>query len=197
MKRIRCRREARTGGSSFIGTLAARDSGDDVGDNAVIELVDFVLQQQLALFQPGDFQLVDSPLFAQGQDLLVQAAMLGLQQLQQLPGIVVVVHWPQSIAQVRLDVIRPRFDGTGRQDDSRIPKHKTNGTFRDLLVPLSVQLRKGMTPMDQSQVEDLESKHAQLEALIDEEEHRPHPDEIRLHELKKEKLKVKDAMVGH
>ena len=41
--------------------------------------------------------------------------------------------------------------------------------------------------MDQSQVEALEQKHAQLEALIDEEEHRPHPDDIRLHELKKEK----------
>jgi hypothetical protein len=56
---------------------------------------------------------------------------------------------------------------------------------------------KGMTPMDQTQVAALESKHAYLEALIDEEEHRPHPDDIRLHELKKEKLKVKDEMVGH
>ena len=51
--------------------------------------------------------------------------------------------------------------------------------------------------MDQTQVAALESKHAPLEALIDEEEHRPHPDDIRLHELKKEKLKVKDEMVGH
>ena len=38
---------------------------------------------------------------------------------------------------------------------------------------------------------------ARLEALIDEEEHRPHPDDIRLHELKKEKLRVKDELVGH
>jgi hypothetical protein len=51
--------------------------------------------------------------------------------------------------------------------------------------------------MDQAQVEALEQKHAHLEALIDEEEHRPHPDDIRLHELKKEKLRVKDLMVGH
>jgi hypothetical protein len=51
--------------------------------------------------------------------------------------------------------------------------------------------------MDQSQVEALEHKHAELEAMIDEEEHRPHPDDIRLHELKKEKLKVRDLMVGH
>ena len=51
--------------------------------------------------------------------------------------------------------------------------------------------------MDQSQVEALELKHAELEALIDEEEHRPHPDDVRLHELKKEKLRVKDVLVGH
>ena len=54
-----------------------------------------------------------------------------------------------------------------------------------------------MTPMDYAQAEALESKHAQLEALIDEEEHRPHPDDIRLHQLKKEKLRIKDEMVGH
>ena len=51
--------------------------------------------------------------------------------------------------------------------------------------------------MDQTQVAALEQQHAHLEELIDEEEHRPHPDDIRLHELKKEKLKVKDEMVGH
>ena len=51
--------------------------------------------------------------------------------------------------------------------------------------------------MDYPQAEVLEAKHAQLEALIDEEEHRPHPDDIRLHELKKEKLRIKDEMLGH
>ena len=51
--------------------------------------------------------------------------------------------------------------------------------------------------MDQVQAEALEQKHAHLEALIDQEEHRPHPDDIRLHELKKEKLRIKDAIVGH
>ena len=51
--------------------------------------------------------------------------------------------------------------------------------------------------MDQVQAEALEQKHAALEALIDQEEHRPHPDDIRLHELKKEKLRIKDVMVGH
>jgi hypothetical protein len=51
--------------------------------------------------------------------------------------------------------------------------------------------------MDKVQVEELESKHAALHALIEEEEHRSHPDEDLLHRLKKEKLRLKDAMAGH
>ena len=54
-----------------------------------------------------------------------------------------------------------------------------------------------MAPMDKSQAEALESKHAALHALIDEEEHRPHPDEDLLHRLKKEKLRLKDELAGH
>ena len=51
--------------------------------------------------------------------------------------------------------------------------------------------------MDKGIAEALESKHAALHALIDEEEHRTHPDEDLLHRLKKEKLKLKDEMAGH
>ena len=40
-----------------------------------------------------------------------------------------------------------------------------------------------MTPMVQAQVDSLENKHASLEAMIDEEEHRPPPDDIKLHQL--------------
>ena len=54
-----------------------------------------------------------------------------------------------------------------------------------------------MAPMDKAQVEALESKHHALHALIDEEEHRPHPDEDLLHRLKKEKLRLKDELAGH
>ena len=50
--------------------------------------------------------------------------------------------------------------------------------------------------MDQGHVDSLENKHASLEAMIDEEEHRPHPDDIKLHQLKKEKLRVKDVLTG-
>ena len=51
--------------------------------------------------------------------------------------------------------------------------------------------------MDTAQVEELESKHAALHALIEEEEHRPHPDDDLLHRLKKEKLRLKDELAGH
>ena len=54
-----------------------------------------------------------------------------------------------------------------------------------------------MAPMDKSHVEELSSKHAALDAIIDEEEHRPLPDMIKLHELKKEKLRLKDEIAGH
>ncbi|WP_321397311.1 YdcH family protein [Emcibacter sp.] len=40
----------------------------------------------------------------------------------------------------------------------------------------------------------LSEKHAILEQRIDEEEHRPAPDEVVLHELKREKLRLKDEI---
>ena len=51
--------------------------------------------------------------------------------------------------------------------------------------------------MDKAQAETLASKHAALHAMIDEEEHRPHPNEDLLHKLKKEKLRLKDEMSCH
>jgi len=40
----------------------------------------------------------------------------------------------------------------------------------------------------------LSEKHNQLDKIILKEEHRPSPDSVMLHELKKEKLKLKDEM---
>lgn len=51
--------------------------------------------------------------------------------------------------------------------------------------------------MDQAHAEALSNKHAALQAKIDAEEHRPHPDDIILAELKKAKLKLKDSLLGH
>ncbi|MEO5772675.1 MAG: YdcH family protein [Sphingomicrobium sp.] len=51
--------------------------------------------------------------------------------------------------------------------------------------------------MDNPHVEAIASKHQALHAKIDQEEHRPHPDIDLLHRLKKEKLRLKDALLGH
>ncbi len=51
--------------------------------------------------------------------------------------------------------------------------------------------------MDNGHVEALASKHAALHSKIMIEEHRAHPDDTLLHRLKKEKLRLKDAITGH
>ena len=43
-------------------------------------------------------------------------------------------------------------------------------------------------------VVSLEQKHANLEAMINDEAHRPHPDDLKLAYLKREKLRIKEEM---
>jgi hypothetical protein len=43
-------------------------------------------------------------------------------------------------------------------------------------------------------IESLRSQHALLDDAIREENHRPHPDDARIHELKREKLRLKDEI---
>ncbi len=45
-------------------------------------------------------------------------------------------------------------------------------------------------------IESLRSQHALLDDAIREESHRPHPDELRIHELKREKLRLKDEIAA-
>lgn len=46
-------------------------------------------------------------------------------------------------------------------------------------------------------LDSLRVKHATLEREIEEEGHRPMPDELRLTELKREKLRIKDEIAEH
>jgi hypothetical protein len=50
--------------------------------------------------------------------------------------------------------------------------------------------------MQQAHMSALETKHAGLDARINEENQRPHPDDTLLARLKKEKLRVKEALTG-
>jgi hypothetical protein len=50
--------------------------------------------------------------------------------------------------------------------------------------------------MQNGHISALANKHADLDARIVEEAHRPHPDMATLNRLKKQKLKVKEAIAG-
>jgi hypothetical protein len=45
-------------------------------------------------------------------------------------------------------------------------------------------------------VDALRAKHAEIDRMIQEEEHRPHPDDNALAELKRQKLRIKDEIAG-
>lgn len=46
-------------------------------------------------------------------------------------------------------------------------------------------------------MEQLQKKHAELDDALHREESRPHPDDAEITRLKKEKLRLKDAMANH
>jgi hypothetical protein len=43
-------------------------------------------------------------------------------------------------------------------------------------------------------IEALRTKHASLKEAIEEENQRPHPDDLKITELKREKLRIKDEI---
>jgi hypothetical protein len=52
----------------------------------------------------------------------------------------------------------------------------------------------GEKMMTSEHVAALKAKHADIENRIDVEEHRPHPDDTRITELKRQKLRLKDEI---
>ncbi len=50
--------------------------------------------------------------------------------------------------------------------------------------------------LTEERVAALKAKHQALDDRIHREEQRPHPDESTLHQLKREKLRIKDEMSG-
>ena len=51
--------------------------------------------------------------------------------------------------------------------------------------------------MDNAHIEALVQKHAALDAQLHAETHRPHPDMMLVNRLQKEKLRLKDDLLGH
>jgi hypothetical protein len=50
--------------------------------------------------------------------------------------------------------------------------------------------------MQNAHMSALETKHADLDARIAQENQRPHPDDALVSRLKKEKLRIKEAILG-
>lgn len=48
----------------------------------------------------------------------------------------------------------------------------------------------------EQRLEALKARHSTLEDMIHQELTRPHPDDVEIHALKKEKLKIKDQLAG-
>ena len=48
----------------------------------------------------------------------------------------------------------------------------------------------------EERIEALKSKHQALENAIEEENNRPHPDDIEIASLKKQKLRIKDELAS-
>ena len=48
----------------------------------------------------------------------------------------------------------------------------------------------------QGRIEELYSRHRRLDQAIEEEQKRPAADEVRLHDLKRKKLKIKEELVN-
>lgn len=46
-----------------------------------------------------------------------------------------------------------------------------------------------------NQAEQLKIRHAELEAIIHKENRRPSPDEVYIHTLKREKLRIRDQLI--
>jgi hypothetical protein len=64
--------------------------GNDVGNDAVGEQLNFVLQRQFTLLHAGELKLVAVAALAQKFDFLIEAPMLNLQQGQDLAWIIIV-----------------------------------------------------------------------------------------------------------
>ena len=48
----------------------------------------------------------------------------------------------------------------------------------------------------EERIDSLRSRHAKLDHDLDAENQRPHPDDIKIHELKREKLRIKDEIAA-
>jgi hypothetical protein len=84
-------------------------------------------------------------------------------------------------------------NGSSRADGRLSDRQETRSGIDVLKVRINQAEETGMQTAHMSA---LETKHADLDARIAEENQRPHPDDALISRLKKEKLRVKEALAG-
>ena len=91
---------------SPIGTAGNWRSSDDIRDVRVDDPLDLVLEPELALLEPCEFQLVAGGVGGKRVDLLVEPPMFGLQGIE-VEGWLIIVHDPPSLDQAGVAENRP------------------------------------------------------------------------------------------
>jgi hypothetical protein len=62
--------------------------------------------------------------------------------------------------------------------------------------PRTVKQRRTGAMSVENRMEALKEKHKALDAALEEEFSRPHPDDLEIHNLKKQKLRIKDEIAS-
>jgi hypothetical protein len=171
----------------------------------IFQHADAILQGKLLPLQSRDLQLVGKRAGLKGGYRIIQIAMFDLQQFYLLPDTVVVHGAPMDVQYV----FKPDSPATSASPERKWSAakwmlfRKTACGKHVLLSALALVSRNGSTLLAASKKEiavsenhlsALRLKHAELEAQLELEETRPHPDDDLIHRLKKQKLQLKDAM---
>jgi hypothetical protein len=88
---------------------------------------------------------------------------------------------------------KPAANGSSRIYPHPSKPERLSQESRSSLSPAHHEEEMGMA---NAHISALQSKHAELDARIEREEHRPQPDMTILAQLKKQKLKVKEEITG-
>src|SRR3546814_709788 len=96
------------------------------------------------------------------------------------------------------DLLGPGFCPRIRTAAGAFPTitHLQYGARWSTMTPVSKGSLEALMTADE-RIASLRTKHAAIESAIDEENHRPHPNDLRIIELKREKLRIKDQIAGH
>jgi hypothetical protein len=185
---------------------AAAASGDDVGYPHILQHRDFVAETQLAAFKPGQLQLIRSGGRTQGVDRAIQIAMFFLEQ-DEAPANLVGAHCVDHPL-FRMVRVEAKFGLLKRNHAAGLPQpfgaaRMLIGAFADfaerqlgpsVFYSLSPSRGKGDCRMETGHSSALTAKHAGIEAKIAAEFRRPAPDLTLVARLKKQKLRLKEAL---